>query len=157
MAFLDDLSRTLSDKGKEAALKAREAAELLQMKAQIGSEKSKLKELYGAVGVLYYKKHRDDEDNEFGDLFREIGNVLTNVAALEEKVQGLEGSLVCPHCRKVMKRDALYCSHCGTALKSEPEEAAEEFVQEAAAEEEDALPAEEVLTVEEDLFETEES
>ncbi|MCI8515992.1 MAG: zinc ribbon domain-containing protein [Hungatella sp.] len=157
MAFLDDLSRTLSDKGKEAALKAREAAELLQMKAQIGSEKSKLKELYGAVGVLYYKKHRDDEDNEFGDLFREIGNVLTNVAALEEKVQGLEGSLVCPNCRKVMKRDALYCSHCGTALKSEPEEAAEEFVQEAAAEEEDALPAEEVLTVEEDLFETEES
>ncbi len=157
MAFLDDLSRTLSDKGKEAALKAREAAELLQMKAQIGSEKSKLKELYGAVGVLYYKKHRDDEDNEFGDLFREIGNVLTNVAALEEKVQGLEGRLVCPNCRKVMKRDALYCSHCGTALKSEPEEAAEEFVQEAAAEEEDALPAEEVLTVEEDLFETEES
>lgn len=156
MAFLDDLSRTLSDKGKEAALKAKGAAELLQMKAQIGSEKSKLKELYGAVGVLYYKKHRDEEDNEFADLFREIGNVLTNVAALEEKVQGLEGSLVCPSCRKVMKRDALYCSHCGTALKAEPEETEEELGQETALEEE-ALTDEEVLTVEEDLFETEET
>lgn len=156
MAFLDDLSRTLSDKGKEAALKAKGAAELLQLKAQIGSEKSKLKELYGAVGVLYYKKHRDDEDNEFGDLFREIGNVLTNVAALEEKVQGMEGSLVCPNCRKVMKRGALYCSHCGTALKPEPEEAEEEIVREAAVEE-DLVTAEEALTVEEDLFETEES
>ncbi len=77
MAFFDELSKTLSDKGKEAAQKAKEAAGVLQMKAQIASEKSKLKELYGAVGVLYYKKHRDDEDNEFQDLFKEIGNVLT--------------------------------------------------------------------------------
>ena len=96
MAFFDDLSKTLSDKGKEAAQKAREAAGVLQTKAQIVSEKSKLKELYGAVGVLYYKKHRDDEDTEFGDLFREIGNVLTNVAAMEEKVQQMEGAYVCP-------------------------------------------------------------
>ena len=39
MAFFDDLSRTLSDKGKEAAHKAKEAAEVLQVKAQIASEK----------------------------------------------------------------------------------------------------------------------
>ena len=111
MAFFDELSRTLSDKGKEAAQKAREAAGVLQMKAQIASEKSKLKELYGAVGVLYYKKHRDEEDTEFGDLFREIGNVLNNVAAMEEKVQKIEGALVCPDCKKVMKRDALFCRY----------------------------------------------
>ncbi len=121
MAFFEDLSKTLSDKGKEAAQKAKEAAGVLQMKAQIASEKSKLKELYGAVGVLYYKKHRDDEDTEFGDLFREIGNVLTNVAAMEEKVQKMEGANVCPNCKKVMKKDALFCSHCGAALKTEEE------------------------------------
>ena len=119
MAFLDELSKTLSNKGKEAAQKARETAEVLQVKAQIASEKSKLKELYGAVGVLYYKKHRNDEDNEFGDLFREIGNVLTNIAVLEEKVQGLDGSQVCPNCKKVMKKGTLFCSHCGTALKAD--------------------------------------
>ena len=128
MAFFEDLSKTLSDKGKEAAQKAKEAAGVLQMKAQIASEKSKLKELYGAVGVLYYKKHRDDEDTEFGDLFREIGNVLTNVAAMEEKVQKMEGAHVCPSCKKVMKKDALFCSHCGAALKTEePEEEEEVF------------------------------
>lgn len=121
MAFFDELSKTLSDKGKEAAQKAKEAAGVLQMKAQIASEKSKLKELYGAVGVLYYKKHRDDEDTEFGDLFREIGNVLTNVAAMEEKVQQLEGAFACPVCKKVMKKDARFCSYCGVALRTEEE------------------------------------
>lgn len=126
MAFFDELSRTISDKGKEAAQKAREAAGVLQMKAQIASEKSKLKELYGAVGVLYYKKHREDEDTEFGDLFREIGNVLTNVAAMEEKIQKMEGAHVCPNCKKVMKKDALFCSHCGAALRTEEETKEEE-------------------------------
>lgn len=126
MAFLDELSRTLSDKGKEAAQKAREAAGVLQMKAQIASEKSKLKELYGAVGVLYYKKHRDDEDNEFGDLFREIGNVLTNIDVLEGRVQEMEGAKVCPNCKKMMKKDALFCCYCGTALKTEEKEQEED-------------------------------
>ena len=100
MAFFDELSRTLSDKGKEAAQKARDGASVLQMKMQIASEKGKLKELYGAVGAVYYKKHRDDEDTEFGDLFREIGNVLTNVAAMEEKVQQMEGAYVSAEVRE---------------------------------------------------------
>lgn len=127
MAFFDELSKTISDKGKEAAQKAKDAAGVLQMKAQIASEKSKLKELYGAVGVLYYKKHRDDEDTEFDDLFREIGNVLTNVAAMEEKVQTMEGAHVCPNCKKVMRKDALFCSYCGTALRTEEEDQEEEL------------------------------
>lgn len=130
MAFFDELSRALSDKGKEAAQKAKETAGVLQMKAQIASEKSKLKELYGAVGVLYYKKHRDEEDNEFQDLFREIGNVLANVAAMEEKVQEMDGSLVCPNCKNVMKKGAAFCSRCGAALTAE-----EETGEDAAAEE----------------------
>lgn len=122
MAFFDELSRTLSDKGKEAAQKAKEAAGVLQLKAQIASEKSKLKELYGAVGVLYYKKHRDDEDNEFQDLFREIGNVLTNVAAMEANLQEMDGTIICPSCKKPMKKGSSFCSRCGAALKTETED-----------------------------------
>jgi hypothetical protein len=41
MTFFDELSRALSDKGKEAAQKAKETAGVLQLKAQIASEKSK--------------------------------------------------------------------------------------------------------------------
>ena len=110
MTFFDELSRAMSDKGKEAAQKAKETAGVLQLKAQIASEKSKLKELYGAVGVLYYKKHRDEEDNEFQDLFREIGNVLVNVAAMEERVQGMDGrQYACEeHCDNKCRRKYVF-------------------------------------------------
>lgn len=155
MAFFDDLSKTLSDKGKVAAHKAREAAEVLQVKAQIVSEKSKLKELYGAVGVLYYKKHRNDEDNEFADLFKEIGNVLTNIAAMEEKVQELDGTLVCPNCKNPMKKGSAFCSKCGTALKteSETEEQTEDTIDDIAVIEEniEKEPEEDGIFVEEEI------
>lgn len=158
MAFFDELSRALSDKGKEAAQKARETAGVLQIKAQIASEKSKLKELYGAVGVLYYKKHRDEEDNEFQDLFKEIGNVLANVAAMEEKVQEMDGSLTCPNCRNVMKKGSAFCSRCGAALKGEEkteEDVTEDIgVAEDVTEEAPKAPAADTIAVEteEDMF-----
>ena len=155
MTFFDELSRALSDKGKEAAQKAKETAGVLQLKAQIASEKSKLKELYGAVGVLYYKKHRDEEDNEFQDLFREIGNVRVNVAAMEERVQGMDGSLVCPNCKNVMKKGSAFCSRCGTALVTE-EPAKDDVVAEETAivesDEEEVAEAPPKGEPEEDMF-----
>ena len=44
-----------SDKSREAAKKAKDVAEILQLKAQISTEKSKTKELYASIGVLYFK------------------------------------------------------------------------------------------------------
>ncbi len=157
MAFFDELSKTLSDKGKEAAQKAKEAAGVLQMKAQIASEKSKLKELYGAVGVLYYKKHRDDEDNEFQDLFKEIGNVLTNVAAMESSLQVMEGTIICPGCKKPMKKGSAFCSRCGTSLETETQdgdrEEEDEPVSEPEAEDAAGTVPEEDIFAEEELTE----
>ncbi len=152
MAFFDELSKTLSDKGKEAAQKAKEAAGVLQMKAQISSEKSKLKELYGAVGVLYYKKHRDDEDNEFQDLFKEIGNVLANVAAMEASLQEMEGTIICPNCKKPMKKGCAFCSRCGTSLRAETEDDGWEDDSEAVSEPEQEA-AGETAAEDEDIFE----
>lgn len=150
MAFFDEISKTLSDKGKEVAQKAKETAEALQLRAQIVAEKSKLKELYGAVGVLYYKKHRDDEDSEFQDIFKEIGNILTNVSVMEEKVNEMEGNISCPSCGKVMKKDAAFCSRCGADLTREEDEAQEADSRESEWEEE----PEELLITEDGKEET---
>lgn len=48
MAFFDEIGKTLADKSREAAKKAKDVAEILQLKAQISTEKSKTK---GAVRV----------------------------------------------------------------------------------------------------------
>ena len=90
MAFFDEIGKTLADKSREAAKKAKDVAEILQLKAQISTEKSKTKELYASIGVLYFKKHRDNENDEYQMFFPEIEKTLAHIAELEERVKKLE-------------------------------------------------------------------
>ena len=45
MAFLDQISKNLAGYGKEAAKKAKDTAEIFQLKAEIRGEKQKINEL----------------------------------------------------------------------------------------------------------------
>ena len=60
MAFLDQISKNLAGYGKEAAKKAKDTAEIFQLKAEIRGEKQKINELYAAIGAVYFKNHRDE-------------------------------------------------------------------------------------------------
>ena len=86
MAFIDfdDISKTLAGKGKEAAQRARDVAEIVQLKAQATSEKNKVKSLYAAIGQLYYKNHRDEADSEYQSIVDEITKSLEAVADFQE-------------------------------------------------------------------------
>lgn len=127
MAFLDDIGRTLADKSKEAAQKAKGVAEVLQLKAQISSENSKVKELYGAIGALYFKKHREEPGDDYEMFFPEIEKSLAHIAEMEAKVKELEGVRCCDSCGAPLRKGDVFCSKCGAEVKVE-EEAAEEEV-----------------------------
>lgn len=119
MAFLDEIGRTLADKGREAAQKAKEMAEVLQLKGQISAENSKIKELYGAIGAVYFKKYREEPDDEFQLFFPEIEKSLARIAELEAKVKELEGTQFCASCGAALRKDDVFCSKCGTLVVQE--------------------------------------
>ena len=133
MAFFEEIGKTLAGKSKEAAQKAKDVAEVLQLKAQIGSEKGKVKELYAAIGAVYFKKNRENEEDEYKMFFPEIEKALVHIEELETKVRELEGTHVCPSCGAPLRKGDAFCCKCGTAV--EEETGAEEAAQETAAEE----------------------
>ncbi len=150
MAFIDfdDISKTLAGKGKEAAQKAKDVAEIVQLKAQATSEKNKVKALYSAIGQLYYKNHRDDADGEYQSIVDEITRSLAMVAELQEKVRKLDGSVICPSCGAVIRKGNSFCGKCGAAapVPAETEEEAEEAAAEAPAEAEATAEADVVAS-----------
>lgn len=113
MAFLDDLGRTLSDKGREAAQMAREMAELVQLKTQLGAERSRLRDLYCRIGKAYFEKYQESGRSEFPEEFDAIGQSFQKIAELEEKIHQLDGSKTCACCGAPLDRDAAFCSKCG--------------------------------------------
>ena len=126
MAFFDEIGKTLADKSREAAKKAKDVAEILQLKAQISTEKSKTKELYASIGVLYFKKHRDDENDEYQMFFPEIEKTLAHIAEMEERVKKLEKAGTCPACGASVGKNDAFCAKCGAPVENEAEEAPEE-------------------------------
>lgn len=126
MAFLDEIGRTLADRGREAAQKAKGVAEVLQMKGQISAENSKVKELYSAIGNLYFKKHREDPDDEYQMFFPEIEKTLVHIAELEARVRELEGTHCCGSCGAPLRKDDMFCSKCGMPVADEEEFSEEE-------------------------------
>ena len=142
MTFLDEISKNLTGYGKEAAKKAKDAAQVLQLKAQIRGEKQKINELYAAIGAVYFKNHREDSEDEYKMFFPEIENAMAHIAELEEKINQLDTTEKCSCCGAVVKKGDSFCSKCGAPVQKEDvtEEqdnavTEDDFVQEETAEE----------------------
>ncbi len=141
MTFFDEISKNLTGYGKEAAKKAKDAAQMLQLKAQLRGEKQKVHELYGAIGAVYFKNHREDSEDEYKMFFPEIESALAHVSELEEKIKELDTTEKCSCCGAIVKKGDAFCSKCGAPIrKEEAEEEADE--QDNAVTEDDFVPEE---------------
>lgn len=153
MTFFDELGKTLTDMGRDAAQKAKEVAETLQLKSQLSSEKSRVNDLYAIIGKAYFESNQDVVEEKFKGLHTDINNALTNIATLEEKIRQLDGNRTCPVCGGVLDRSAVYCSHCGASVKPVGEAKAPTENTEPPVDIEDAVVRE--VEFEEEIFEDE--
>lgn len=128
MTFFDEISKNLTGYGKEAARKAKDAAQVLQLKAQIRGEKQKINELYAAIGAVYFKNHREDSEDEYEMFFPEIESALAHVAELEKKLSQLDTTEKCPCCGAAVKKGDSFCSKCGKPIQKEEDGTEEQHI-----------------------------
>lgn len=121
-ALFGELGRTIADKGKAAASKARDLTEAVQVKAQINAERRKLQEAFAALGHLYYKEHWEEEGHPQQGVFEAIREGEQRIRDLEEKLKDLEDVTICPECGCRAAKEAVYCSRCGRKLHPDQEE-----------------------------------
>ena len=61
MAFFENLSETLTTKGKEAAEAAKKVAEIAGLKSQINTIETEIKKNYRKIGEAYYDAYKDSD------------------------------------------------------------------------------------------------
>ena len=84
MAFFDTLGKTLSEKGKEAAKKAKDLTETMQLKAQISGEENNLKQAYQEAGRLAFESGLTAQADEYETIFSRIKESKTRILLLPE-------------------------------------------------------------------------
>lgn len=91
MDFIEKLGDTITIKGKEAADKARELAEIASLKSQIATCEEVIKKNYLEIGKKYVELYGDMPEEPFEKSCRAIHNARNGVEALQEKIREIKG------------------------------------------------------------------
>lgn len=91
MDFLEKISDTIVIKGKEAADKAKEVAEIANLKSQISTCEEVIKKNYMEIGKKYVELYGDMPEAPFEKQCRAISNAQNGVEALQDKIKEIKG------------------------------------------------------------------
>lgn len=116
MGFLDDLTESLTNAGKDVTQKAKDVSELARLKLDIKSKEDYVQKQYAQLGRAYFEKHREEEDIEEAEQFFLVKEALEEISRLKEEVLRLQGACECPRCGARMPEAAVFCSSCGAKM-----------------------------------------
>lgn len=91
MNFMYRIGETITAKGKEAAEKAKDLAEIVNLKSQIGTCEDVVRKNYMEIGKRYYELHGAEPEEEYEEQCRAIGNAQNGISDLEERIKEIKG------------------------------------------------------------------
>ena len=120
MAFFDNLSEIISEKGKEAATVAKKMAEIANLKGRIAGVEAEIKKNYRKIGEAYFEAYKDAEVScEFEEFVQAIREAKDAVAEMTAKLNDLKGDSQCKSCGSTLKAGSSFCSNCGAKVEVE--------------------------------------
>lgn len=131
MTFFENISETLTAKGKEAAEAAKKVAEVASLKGQISGIQTEIKKNYRKIGEAYYEAYKDsDVVCEFEENVQSIRDAKRAVEALEKKIRDLRGDIKCQKCESLIPADCVFCPKCGVKLEPDYYDSEDENMEE---------------------------
>lgn len=91
MDYLDKLGETVAAKGRVAADRAKDVAEVVKLKRQIATCEEVMKKNYLEIGKLYFEQYGNAPDALFEKQCRAIANARNGVNELRKKVDEKKG------------------------------------------------------------------
>lgn len=91
MDFLDKLGETITTKGREVSDKAKNMAEIANLRSQINTCEDVIKKNYIEIGRIYYEKHMEEPEEAYEEACRAITNAKKGIVDLEQKIRDVKG------------------------------------------------------------------
>lgn len=91
MDFIEKVGDTITTKGKEAAGKAKELAEIASLKSQISTCEEVMRKNYLEIGRTYYEQYGELEEEPFTKQCKAIKNAKKGVKDLQKRINEIKG------------------------------------------------------------------
>lgn len=119
MDFIDNLAAA----GKEAAVKAKDTAEIFKWRAKIGLEKDKMNKTYEEIGRLFVSLHEECPAEDYFDFYVKLNESKLLIEQYEDEIAKVKqngsagassaGTIICPYCGGEVDEESIYCPKCG--------------------------------------------
>ena len=126
MGFFDDLAEKTKEVATKASDKAKDMAGIAKLKADLATEKRKIKDQNTLIGQLYYENYSavpDDIFTEAVDKIKESEDVISTKEKELSELKDENGATVvpedefCPKCGVKLNKNSAFCSKCGTKIE----------------------------------------
>lgn len=119
--MFDDFLLKARDIADAAGKKTSEIYEVSKYKYECIKLNGEIKRLYEQLGSSVYSMVKGGYDNNelVESLTEEIDEHLDRLKAINELIAGMKNLSLCPVCGAKNSADSLYCSKCGSKLRSE--------------------------------------
>lgn len=119
MEFLDDAVSKTREVIETVSQKTGEVIAVEKQKYELASIKAKREKDFNALGKLYYKAVKDDENapQEVKSIVEEIKAKSAQIKRLNESIQEARNKRVCKYCGASIDKNSVFCNICGAKLE----------------------------------------
>jgi predicted RNase H-like nuclease (RuvC/YqgF family) len=117
---LSDIGKSIGKSAETAMKKSGELLSISKLMLAISSEESNIKDIYSKIGEKIYKRHekgklehKEYEDREFEDYFKDIEKCKKEIRELKREVDKVKNIKLCSICGSEIKKGAKFCPECG--------------------------------------------
>lgn len=119
MAFFDDLSRMLVEKGQSVVNKTKDLTEITKLSVRISELHKKNDNIYRMIGKMYVDNYGENPADMFKDAIHSIAENQKKIVVCKEEIKILRGIRKCPFCGADVHQGSQFCSRCGARVEDE--------------------------------------
>lgn len=117
MAFLDSISKKVTQVGQTTIQKTKDLTEIAKLHAQIDDETKKMNAVYITLGKLYVEEHSNDFEPGIVEKIDFIKASTEKIKEYKQQLNTLKGVSSCPKCGAEASLSSSFCSACGAPLE----------------------------------------
>lgn len=116
MAFLDKLSKTVTEASQKTIAKTKELADTSRLNSMISDEEKIINNQYFQIGKLYVAVHQDNYEEDFAGMINTILESEAKIKDYKKQIQEIKGVRRCEKCGAEVPNGLAFCSACGAVM-----------------------------------------
>lgn len=116
MAFLDDISKKISQASQNVVQKTKDFSDVNRINSLVADEEKKMNNNYYQIGKLYVAMYGNNHAPEFDHMISQIKESERKINDFRQQLKDIKGIVNCERCGAEVEPGVAFCGTCGAPM-----------------------------------------